>query len=65
MKWNNGEETLAALTRNNIVDLADAGCFDESVPPFITLLGKTYKGEKVPPWMWYNPLRLYITVAEK
>lgn len=58
MKWNNGEESLQALTRNNIVDLAEAGCFDESVPPFITLLGKTYKDEKVPPWMWGTTVRI-------
>ncbi len=52
MRWNSSTHKYVAQTREQLVDYAEGGAFDEGIAGMFTILGKMRNGERVPPWMW-------------
>jgi len=52
MRWVSSTHKYVAQTREQLVDYAEGGAFDEGIAGMFTILGKMRNGERVPPWMW-------------
>ena len=57
MQWNSGAHEYVAQTREQLVDYAENEASNEVIGGVITILGKTIKGERVPPWMRGVPVK--------
>jgi len=66
MQWKSTTHKYTAQTREQLVEYADNGAFDEGVGGMFVILGKECNEERVPPWMWgITSIKTNLPISEE